>query len=108
MHKDRNYFYEQLQEQSENKCDCYHIEHGMSVCWGTKERETCTCDGDKSRCNFYPEKRKEPEPTRDQGVKEAAALLKQYYDALMAEGFTGAQAFQLVVEEVRANSYGPK
>lgn len=28
-------------------------------CNGTKEREECSCNGDKSKCNFYPEKRKE-------------------------------------------------
>lgn len=52
------------------KCDCHHTEQRiMSVdfgalgtaprtktiqtCWGTKEREECTCDGDKRKCNFY-------------------------------------------------------
>lgn len=29
------------------------------ICNGTKEREECTCDGDITKCNFYPEKRKE-------------------------------------------------
>ena len=28
-------------------------------CNGTKEREECTCNGDVTKCNFYPEKRKE-------------------------------------------------
>ena len=27
-------------------------------CYGTKECEICTCDGDETKCNFYPEKRK--------------------------------------------------
>ena len=104
MHKDRNLFYEQLQEQSENKCDCYHLEHGVSVCWGTKEKDLCTCGGDKKKCNFYPENRQTPKTA----VQEAAALLKQYYDALVEQGFTGAQAFQLVLEAVKGNTYGPK
>ena len=25
----------------------------QSYCIGTKEYETCTCDGDKSKCNFH-------------------------------------------------------
>ena len=54
-------------------CSCYHEEeravctlspHGtwsqsqqtVGVCWGTKEREECSCGGDKTKCNFYPEK----------------------------------------------------
>lgn len=36
-------------------CDSWHY----GTCWGTKECEKCSCDGDKSRCDFYPENRKE-------------------------------------------------
>lgn len=25
----------------------------IQTCWGTKEREECTCNGDKRKCNFY-------------------------------------------------------
>lgn len=25
----------------------------VNVCWGTKEREACECDGDRSKCDFY-------------------------------------------------------
>lgn len=31
----------------------------IQICNGTKEREECSCNGDESKCNFYPEKRKE-------------------------------------------------
>ena len=34
-------------------CSAYHIEYGKAVCWGTKEREECNCNGDKRKCNFY-------------------------------------------------------
>lgn len=51
------------------KCNCYHVTAYMGYsrdtdstynyeraeCWGTKERETCRCGGDKSKCDFYPE-----------------------------------------------------
>lgn len=58
-----------------NKCDCYHmqkerrytyhpltgqpIEHDVEVgvCWGTKERDECSCGGDKAKCDFYSEVR---------------------------------------------------
>lgn len=41
---------------------CYHGRHNEDIryvteevprCLGTKERETCTCGGYKSQCNFY-------------------------------------------------------
>lgn len=39
-------------------CDAYHTQldynNGLiSVCFGTKEREECTCGGDTEKCNFY-------------------------------------------------------
>lgn len=55
-----------------NKCDCYHsidkvlywppdevpITFKTGCCWGTKEREECSCGGDRKKCDFYPEVRK--------------------------------------------------
>lgn len=67
-----------------DKCSCYHeredtkylteFEKGVyfantgklvdsmkevvGVCWGTKECERCKCNGDESKCDFYPEKKK--------------------------------------------------
>lgn len=26
----------------------------VGVCYGTRERDECTCGGDRSKCNFYP------------------------------------------------------
>ena len=58
------------------KCDCYHIQPTIKyrynsvngdpipytkqkgVCWGTREQDECYCDGDKTKCDFYPEVRK--------------------------------------------------
>lgn len=34
-------------------CDYYHVEYGKPRCWGTKEKEECSCGGNKNRCNFY-------------------------------------------------------
>lgn len=47
------------------KCNCYHddlygwLDEGKAHCYGTKEIEICHCGGDKSKCDFYPEYRKE-------------------------------------------------
>lgn len=57
-------------DDSKFKCDSHHTEQRVisvdfgvlgtaprtktiQTCWGTKEREECTCDGDKRKCNFY-------------------------------------------------------
>ena len=42
-------------------CDSYTTYSGESRCLGTKEVETCSCEGDESKCDFYPEKRKAAE-----------------------------------------------
>lgn len=43
-------------------CSCYRDRenwlHERGVCYGTKECEPCSCGGDESKCDFYPEKRK--------------------------------------------------
>lgn len=33
-----------------------YIVENQSYCIGTKEREFCTCGGDKRKCDFYPTK----------------------------------------------------
>lgn len=36
------------------KCECYHLRDDKTTeCWGTKEREICSCGGDTAFCNFY-------------------------------------------------------
>ena len=48
------------------KCDCYRTERKLiygyypldeGVCWGTREKDPCSCDDDMTKCNFYPEVR---------------------------------------------------
>ena len=51
------------------QCKCYNVridriygnETKYGVCLGTKEIDRCDCKGDKSKCDFYPEKRKAAE-----------------------------------------------
>ena len=51
------------------QCNCYNVridriygnEVKYGVCLGTKEIDRCSCDGDESKCDFYPEKRKAAE-----------------------------------------------
>lgn len=49
--------------EAKTPCDCYHERengpHGViGECWGTREREECSCYGYKELCTFYPEHRK--------------------------------------------------
>ena len=39
------------------KCQCYRTEYGNNVCYGTKEKEICSCGGDRHKCDFYEEVR---------------------------------------------------
>lgn len=42
-------------------CLCYHDEqnflHECGVCYGTKEKEPCSCGGNPTKCDFYEEVR---------------------------------------------------
>ena len=50
-----------------NQCECYHQNTYRDVsgvvdfiryeCYGTKERDMCSCGGDKTKCDFYPDVR---------------------------------------------------
>ena len=57
------------------KCKCYHedlygwLEKGKGHCYGTKECEQCSCGGDKSKCDFYPEYRNENKNTMKYDIK---------------------------------------
>jgi hypothetical protein len=53
-------------------CECYRAEKNfvgkVGSCWGTAERDACSCGGDKSKCDFYPsvrEKGKKPTTNAD-------------------------------------------
>lgn len=53
------------------KCDCYHEEYEIigwlgpyeqirklrKRCNGTRERDECSCGGDRTKCDFYPDVR---------------------------------------------------
>lgn len=61
-----------------DKCSAYVVEFDRNVCYGTKEKETCTCDGDVRRCNFYPELRKQPESQSQNDLISRSALINAY------------------------------
>lgn len=76
------------------KCSCYdeklmnvwnprkYAENGfgyevMGFCNGTRERDKCSCKGNKLECDFYPEVReKAKKETTEYKIEEAIQLLK--------------------------------
>lgn len=42
-----------------SKCKCWHETPNRkqvdAECWGTRERDACSCGGDQMKCDFYPE-----------------------------------------------------
>lgn len=34
-------------------CKCYHTKDEHGECWGTKEKDPCSCGGDKTLCDYY-------------------------------------------------------
>lgn len=65
-----------INEKNMEQCHCYHTQvvrrytyhpitgrpighdNTVGVCWGTRECDQCTCGGDETKCDFYPEVRK--------------------------------------------------
>lgn len=79
-------------------CDSWH----GGACWGTKEREKCSCDGDRNKCDFYPEKRKENKMTTLEMMNKAAKDSKTYkaydlrYNAII--GFHDKEGYKWKVD----------
>ena len=72
-------------------CKCYHAERNFlgktGVCWGTKECEACSCDGDESRCDFYEDLRKRGRAmtgiTRNKDYIRRDEMIKQLKERLV-------------------------
>ena len=74
-------------------CDSYTTYCGESRCLGTKEVETCSCGGDKSNCDFYPEKRKKAEKM----LNTAEMWLKAQEDGKIYECINGDIAYSKAI-----------
>ncbi len=82
------------------KCDCYCTEEQIigwhtpvdpiirvvSKCNGTRERDACSCGGDRAKCDFYPEVRekalKEQEPKFGEWISVKDRLPEKFKDVL--------------------------
>ena len=71
------------------QCDCYiedrqladytplmkPIYKTVSLCFGTRERDRCSCGGDRTKCDFYPEIR---EKAKNELVKNNSKIGEDY------------------------------
>ena len=76
-----------------DKCECYHTikrlryvpvlgghraqEMEVSECWGTKDRDLCGCNGDRSKCDFYPEVREKAGLINESTIKQLKNVTEQ-------------------------------
>lgn len=60
-----------------NKCDCYVLgaDH-KGRCNGTKEQDICSCHGDRTLCDFYPEVREKAIKTFE--AEDTTQILKDF------------------------------
>lgn len=65
--------------------DGYNYTVPIQICNGTKEREECYCNGDVSKCNFYPEKRKEKKTMNTAEMWLKAQEDGMCYEAIMSQ-----------------------
>lgn len=92
-------------------CDCFHIEGGNPVCRGTKEKDVCSCNGDRTKCDFYPDvKEKAVEQNRVVTAEEyREALYEISYNMTIAEvteAFNSAYlcpSKELVIKDILTN-----
>ena len=90
------------------KCDSYHTQtkrkyeyHPITgeptgydvkvgVCWGTKETDQCSCGGDRTKCDFYPEVRekalKECQPNFGEWISVEDRLPENCQEVLVYRG----------------------
>lgn len=94
-----------------NMCDCYHEEEQIvgwhtpvdpqtklvTRCWGTRECDECSCGGDRTKCNFYPEVRekalKEQEPKFGEWISVKDRLPEKDQDVLCYSNKNGGYKF---------------
>ena len=77
-----------------NKCDCYCTEEKIigwhtpvdpkttivHKCNGTRERDECSCGGDRTKCDFYPKVREKALPKFGEWISVADRLPNQHLD----------------------------
>ena len=103
-----------------SKCDCYHTrtkivyghtgfgpycrETTVGECWGTKERDECSCGGYTNKCDFYPEKRK-PKTHSDYIIREAEESMRILKDEMAGLGDKDIHNLEIILYSIKPYSY---
>lgn len=93
-----------------SKCDKYHLydkwlitydpvtgspirhPHQVGICWGTKEQDECSCEGNRCNCDFYEHVRKEAkQQKREESIPTRLADLVIKINGLDLSGFEGEE-----------------
>ena len=103
------------------KCECYHaIERTLynpytpqrysvidGECWGTKERDTCYCKGDKCKCDFYPYVKQKAlkEKQSKRGKVDIVRTLQHYLDFNEENGvvYIAKVTIERMIEDLKDN-----
>lgn len=89
-----------------SKCEAWHIRGGRLPkgptyeCWGTRERDACSCGGDQMKCDFYPEIREKAKAQSEPDIQAAIA----YYNRGIKEDIFSPEVAtyaRLAVEALR-------
>ena len=102
-----------------DKCDCYiedrqlvdytplmkPVYKTVALCFGTMERDQCSCGGDRTKCDFYPEarekaKKKENTTSYKEIIKLLVRAIEQNtVNTYQIQGSAGAdQVFEILKE----------
>lgn len=101
------------------KCECYHeviteaynsyldltrvVKEGQ--CWGTKERDICSCQGDRCKCGFYPHVKQKAlkEKQSKKGKADIVRTLQYYLDFNEETGVVYIPKFMVekMIEELK-------
>ena len=68
----------------DKKCDAYLYDYkfGIHMCTGTKEMDTCECNGDQRKCDFYESIRNRTNAHICKSKTEEVVTAKMYQDVL--------------------------
>lgn len=102
------------------KCECYHTRERVvhnpysesrrfvqieGECWGTPEKDTCYCKGDKCKCDCYPEIKQKAlkEKQSKRGKAVIVRTLQCYLDLNEENGVVHIPKFMVeeMIEELK-------
>ena len=96
------------------KCDCYcegerfeynsiimkGVMNPYNYCNGTKERDECSCGGDRTKCDFYPEVREKAKKEPKGNSIKAYELLNKFKENLFATEFVSDEEANMLYHTI--------